>query len=104
MRDLTRKAGIKPTITRFRGADHPLLQEIAPGERKFGAPVVLDTPAQQQGAPRNRGNGDGRSASNPHAGNRGQGRGNRSRGGQRGGQPRTHTSSTSTRTGGSRGR
>jgi superfamily II DNA/RNA helicase len=106
VRDLTRKAGIKPTITRFRGADHPVLQEIAPGERKFGGPVVLDTPAQQQGAPRNRGNGSGRSASNPHAGNRGgQGRGNRSRGGQRGGQPRTHTSTSSTHTGGgSRGR
>jgi len=103
VRDLTRKAGIKPTITRFRGATHPVLQEIAPGVRKFGNPVVFDTPAPQQQRPRNRGNGDGRSASNPHAGNRGQ-RGNRSRGGQRGGQPRTHTSSTSTRTGGSRGR
>ncbi len=103
VRDLTRKAGIKPTITRFRGATHPVLQEIAPGVRKFGNPVVFDTPAPQQQRPRNRGNGDGRSASNPHAGNRGQ-RGNRSRGGQRGGgQPRTHTSS-STHTGGSRGR
>ena len=103
VRDLTRKAGIKPTITRFRGATHPVLQEIAPGERTFGNPVVFDTPAPQQQRQRNRGNGDGRSASNPHAGNRGQ-RGNRSRGGQRGGgQPRTHTSS-STHTGGSRGR
>jgi len=101
VRDLTRKAGIKPTITRFRGATHPVLQEIAPGERKFGSPVVFDTPVPQQQRPRNRGNGDGRSSSNPHAGNRG----NRSRGGQRGGgQPRTHTSSSTTRSGGSRGR
>jgi len=99
VRDLTRRAGIKPTITRVSGTSHPVLLEIAPGERKFGDPVVFDTPAQSQ--PRNRGNGDGRGASNPHAGNRG--RGNRSRGGQRGGQPRTHTS-TSSRTGGSRGR
>ena len=97
VRDLTRKAGIKPTITRFSGASHPVLQEIAPGERTFGEPLVFEAPAQQS-TPRKRGNGDGRSAPNPHAGNRGR-RGNRSRGGEL----RSYTT-TSTRSGGARGR
>ena len=33
VRDLTRAAGIKPTITKINGASHPLLAELAPGER-----------------------------------------------------------------------
>jgi hypothetical protein len=40
VRQLTRKAGVKPTITRFRGASHPVLHEIAPGERTFGEPIA----------------------------------------------------------------
>jgi superfamily II DNA/RNA helicase len=44
VRDLTRKAGIKPTITRFNGPSHPVLQHIAPGERTFGVPVVAPRP------------------------------------------------------------
>ncbi len=98
VRTLTRKAGVKPTITRFNGSSHPVLLEIAPGDRTFGEPLVLDTPApQRQNAPRKRKGGDGRSASNPHAGNRG-GRGNRSRGGQ------VRSYSTSSRSAGSRTR
>jgi hypothetical protein len=31
VRSLTRKAGVKPTITRFSGVSHPVLHEIAPG-------------------------------------------------------------------------
>ena len=56
VRDLTRKAGIKPTITRFSGATHPVLQEIAPGERKFGgSPWCSTLRAQQRAAqPRQR--------------------------------------------------
>ena len=34
VRDLTRKAGIKPTTTQL-GPGHPLLSELAPGERSF---------------------------------------------------------------------
>ncbi|SDY85962.1 Superfamily II DNA and RNA helicase [Amycolatopsis xylanica] len=34
VRDLARKAGIKPTTTQL-GPGHPLLAELAPGERKF---------------------------------------------------------------------
>ncbi|HEV2886945.1 MAG TPA: DEAD/DEAH box helicase [Jatrophihabitans sp.] len=37
VRDLTRRAAISPTITRLR-AGHPLLAELAPGERAFVSP------------------------------------------------------------------
>jgi len=40
VRDLTRKAGIKATTTRL-DAHHPLLRQIAPGERTFTEPLVL---------------------------------------------------------------
>ena len=33
VRDLTRAAGIKPTTTKINGASHPMLAELAPGER-----------------------------------------------------------------------
>ena len=33
VRDLTRAAGIKPTTTRIQGGSHPVLVELAPGER-----------------------------------------------------------------------
>ena len=51
VRQLTRKAGVKPTITRFSGASHPVLQQIAPGERTFGKPIAIarpHTPASPQ--------------------------------------------------------
>jgi superfamily II DNA/RNA helicase len=56
VRQLTRKAGVKPTITRFSGAAHPVLHQIAPGERTFGRPVVASRPepAQPQQARRRR--------------------------------------------------
>lgn len=44
VRQLTRKAGVKPTITRFSGSSHPVLSEIAPGERTFGDPIVASRP------------------------------------------------------------
>jgi superfamily II DNA/RNA helicase len=71
VRQLTRKAGVKPTITRFSGASHPVLHEIAPGERVFGEPLVLAAPTtaqpqQQRGRRkpnrRNHAGGGGRSA------------------------------------------
>ncbi len=52
VRDLTRKAGIKPTITKL-GAGHPLLAQIAPGERTLVTPAPV--PAGQSG----RGDGGG---------------------------------------------
>ncbi|MGV0793993.1 DEAD/DEAH box helicase [Mycolicibacterium sp. XJ1819] len=45
VRQLTRKAGVKPTITRFSGPSHPVLHQIAPGERTFSQPIVASRPA-----------------------------------------------------------
>lgn len=45
VRGLTRAAGIVPTTTRIRGSRHPLLFELAPGER------VLSGPAPAKAAP-----------------------------------------------------
>lgn len=70
VRDLTRKAGIKPTTTRV-GVGHELLAELAPGERTFPGPFVVEAPAQQ---------GNGR----PKGGNRGGGRGGQGQGGHGG--------------------
>jgi superfamily II DNA/RNA helicase len=41
VRDLTRKAGIRPTTTRL-DASHPLLLEVAPGHRSFPGGIVFD--------------------------------------------------------------
>jgi superfamily II DNA/RNA helicase len=46
VRDLTRKAGIRPTTTRL-DASHPLLREVAPGQRTFPGGLVLDAQAAQ---------------------------------------------------------
>src|SRR3954453_23234878 len=54
VRDLTRAAGIKPTTTKITGAGHPLLAELAPGERSL--PGGLVTEATFEG---NRGGGGG---------------------------------------------
>ncbi|WP_447646246.1 DEAD/DEAH box helicase [Nocardioides zeae] len=47
VRDLTRAAGINPTTTRVTGTDHPVLVELAPGERSLPGPFepVVTTPA-----------------------------------------------------------
>jgi superfamily II DNA/RNA helicase len=45
VRQLTRKAGVKPTITRLNGTSHPVLAQIAPGERTFETPAVTARPA-----------------------------------------------------------
>ncbi|HET9143350.1 DEAD/DEAH box helicase, partial [Actinophytocola sp.] len=51
---LTRKAGIKPTTTQLRPG-HPLLAELAPGERTYVAPPAKGPsapPARRTGGPR----------------------------------------------------
>ncbi len=45
VRDLTRKAGIRPTTTRL-DPSHPLLLEVAPGQRSFPGGIVFDQVAQ----------------------------------------------------------
>jgi hypothetical protein len=77
VRDLTRAAGIKPTTTKIHGASHPLLVELAPGERTLvPGGLVVETPAQPTRGPRPAGQGSGRSG-----GGRNRSRGRRSGGG-----------------------
>ncbi len=46
VRDLTRKAGITPTTTRVRPG-HPILSELAPGERTFSGGLVREQATSQ---------------------------------------------------------
>jgi superfamily II DNA/RNA helicase len=78
VRDLTRKAGIKPTITRTTVA-HPVLTQIAPGERTFGEPVTVSRNASGSSDGGSR-SGGGRSGGGRSGGGRGRG-GNASQGG-----------------------
>ena len=66
VRDLTRKAGVKPTTTKV-AAGHPLLRQLAPGERTFPGGLAL-------AAPQPSGSGGGRGRS-PRGSARGNGRG-----------------------------
>ena len=69
VRDLTRAAGIKPTTTKVNGAAHPVLAQLAPGERvTVPGGLVLDV---------------------PNGGSGGSGGGQRRRGGSGGGQGRS---------------
>jgi superfamily II DNA/RNA helicase len=65
VRDLTRKAGIAARTTRL-DAHHPLLQELAPGERLYVAPSAVASPATppRGGSAAGR-NGSGRSGNRP---------------------------------------
>ena len=67
VRDLTRAAGIKPTLTKISGAAHPVLAQLAPGERVLvpgGIPVAAPggqpapvAPGRSGGGGRNRSRG-----------------------------------------------
>src|SRR6185295_14071794 len=62
VRDLTRAAGIKPTITRVDGPRHPVLATLAPGERVLvagGLGVPAEEPERRSGG-RNRGRSGGK--------------------------------------------
>ena len=51
VRDLTRAAGIKPTTTKITGSVHPVLAELAPGERVMvPGGLVLEVPGQTPGS------------------------------------------------------
>jgi superfamily II DNA/RNA helicase len=105
VRDLTRKAGIKPRTTRL-DATHPLLREVAPGERLFPGPLALapsDTASQGQGGRPARGparrttSGEGRGTAAE-----GSGRGRRSGGtGRRQGSPAAGSPTSGSQRGGS---
>ncbi|MBD3944900.1 DEAD/DEAH box helicase [Nocardioides ganghwensis] len=105
VRDLTRQAGIKPVTTKVTGPDHPVLVQLAPGERTLvPGGLVVETPtgagaqgAHAGGGGRNRNRrrgGGGQSAQGGGQGggrSRGQGGGQSSQGGQsaQGGQRRS---------------
>ena len=59
VRDLARKAGIKPTITRVSDG-HPLLTQIAPGERTFSKVTIAASAARDAGASAGGGRGGSR--------------------------------------------
>ncbi|MGZ4536033.1 MAG: DEAD/DEAH box helicase [Nocardioidaceae bacterium] len=72
VRDLTRKAGIKPAVARVDVTD-PLLRQIAPGERTFVAPAARKVEPQRDASGAS-GGGDRRSRGRkPAAAGRGRG-------------------------------
>ncbi|NUO91571.1 MAG: DEAD/DEAH box helicase, partial [Dermatophilaceae bacterium] len=87
VRDLTRKAGIKPTTTRV-ALGHPLLTELAPGERSYAGGLVREAAPVRAASAGTRGGSDGTAGSADSAARsggrpgRGRGRG-RGRAGQR---------------------
>ncbi|HZW44603.1 MAG TPA: DEAD/DEAH box helicase [Dermatophilaceae bacterium] len=94
VRDLTRKAGIKATTTRL-DATHPLLKQLAPGERTFTEPLVLTV--DEGNASRRSGGGGGRSNGSRSNGGRAPG----GRAGGRAGAPRNGSGRSTTSGGGS---
>jgi superfamily II DNA/RNA helicase len=53
VRLLTRAAGIAPTTTRIQGPAHPVLAELAPGERVLSGPIQSMAPADSVSQPVN---------------------------------------------------
>jgi superfamily II DNA/RNA helicase len=97
VRDLTRKAGIKATTTRL-DASHPLLGQLAPGERTFTEPLVLvsdEGDARHAGGGRGGRSGGGRSGGARATGGRG--------GAPRGGAGRHTASGAGSSRGGAKG-
>ena len=93
VRQLTRAAGIKARTTRFDGAGHPVLAELAPGERvkvPGGMVVEVQAPRSGGGSGRSQGRRRGGGARNRNpkgnpSGNRNRGRGGQSGSGRRSG-------------------
>ncbi len=96
VRDLTRKAGVRPTTTRVTQT-HPLLRELAPGERSFDGPFTPPVTAASPGSGQRSGNAGG---SRQRSG--GTGGGSRGAGGRGGGSPAGRSGSGSGRSGSGR--
>jgi superfamily II DNA/RNA helicase len=75
VRDLTRKAGVRPTTSRTRPGD-PLLAQLAPGERRFVAAPAAAAPTASTRSGGRPGRSHGRGAAQPEAA----GQGSRGRG------------------------
>ena len=100
VRDLTRRAGIKPTISRTHVGD-ALLVQIAPGERSYVAEAdrVVAEPARPDNGG---GNGGGKGGGRNRRGGNGGGQGAPRNGGGGGGARRQPAKSSGRRTGGGR--
>lgn len=87
VRALTRAAGVKPTTTKLANVGHPVLQELAPGERSQPGGIV---PAAGTAPSRPRGSGGGGTGSRSRkpSGQRGGSGGSGGSGGGRGGAPK----------------
>ena len=107
VRDLTRAAGIKPTTTRITGSAHPMLAELAPGERVIvPGGLVIEVPGQSQGSGGGGGGGRNRSRGGNGGGGARGGSGAKSGGQKRsgGGRPSGGGQGKSSSGGGGRGR
>jgi superfamily II DNA/RNA helicase len=92
VRQLTRAAGIKATTTKLNGPAHPVLVQLAPGERTLVAGgLAVETPSQGSGRGSGRRGSSGRSGANGSSapgggrGRRRSGSGNRSAAAKTGG-------------------
>lgn len=101
VRQLTRAAGIKPRTTRVDGAAHPVLTELAPGDRvTVPGGLVVDAPAPSQaGAPKS-GGGNGRPRRRRGRGGSGQGSAATASTGQRSGGQKAASKSGGQKSGG----
>jgi superfamily II DNA/RNA helicase len=97
VRDLTRKAGIKPTITKVSVND-PLLAQIAPGERIFVEPSATPVATERTQGGRSQGS---RTPGSRSQGNRAGGGRNRSGGGRGNGQQSAQRSTATSEPSGS---
>jgi len=79
VRDLTRAAGIKPTTTRISGTRHPVLTELAPGERELPGGLELAVPTAAPARPRNSSGGGSNNRRRPSGQGSGGGSNNRRR-------------------------
>ncbi len=88
VRDLARAAGIKPRITVLEGPGHPVLTELAPGERVLvPGGLVLTPPTQRSGSEGSGGSaGNGAAKRTPQGSGGGRSRSRRGRGGSGSGQ------------------
>ncbi|MCY4728335.1 DEAD/DEAH box helicase [Nocardioides sp. STR2] len=82
VRDLTRLAGIKPTTTKVNGPGHPVLVQLAPGERSTPGGLVIEAPASGGG-----GRSTGANAQRKRARSQGQTNGQSRRGNPTGSGP-----------------
>ena len=96
VRDLTRKAGIKPTITRIKVGD-PLLAKLAPGERTFVDPSTLAKASESNGGAGGRSGGRGRSGGGRSGGGRSGGSNAAGSGSRRGSSGRSAGTGSSSR-------